>query len=433
LAPQIYKMNTYAETLRELYSLQQFAIKMGLENISYLCQLLRNPQNSYPSIHVAGTNGKGSTSVMIQKILTAQGLSVGLYTSPHLVDFRERICVDNQNIDEKFINNFWGRMRSEVVKEKTTFFDITTAMAFKYFEHKRVDVSVVETGLGGRLDSTNILNPCAVVITPIAIDHIKQLGSKIEQIAHEKAAIIKKNSTLFCGKQEKVVENVLDQYQFLLNQSFKISESITLSKIRCNLTDSIFNFYDHLRNESKHNIRLNLAAGFQIDNAMLSYLTSRWYLEGLNLKFKFRELRNTFKKVQWLGRLQRMGTNPNIYFDVSHNYSGFKKTVEFIQQNFAKQSLHLLIGLLADKEYKAIVNLVSKNFTHFVITEPEHERSLPGTVLENEFLNYGINAIFIKDIDEAFEFSKENTPRDHTLLVAGSHFIIGRLLQLTHN
>jgi len=421
-------MNTYTKTLRELYSLQQFAIKMGLENITYLCQLLENPQNSYPSIHVAGTNGKGSTSALIQKILTAQGLKVGLYTSPHLVDFRERICVDNQKIDEKFINNFWGRMRNEVVEKQVTFFDITTAMAFKYFEHKRIDISVIETGLGGRLDSTNILNPCAVVITPIAIDHIKQLGSNIEQIAHEKAAIIKKDTTLFCGKQDKLVENVLTNYQFLLKQSFKLTQSITISNTKLNLTNSIFNFYDHLRNESRHKIRLNLAAEFQIENAMLSYLTSRWYLDSLNIKFRFRELRETFKKVQWSGRLQRMGTKPNIYFDVSHNYTGFKKTVEFIQKKFAKQSLHLLIGLLADKEYKAIVNLVSQIFTHFVVTEPEHERSLSGTVLKNEFLNRGINAIFIKDIDEAFEFSKENTPRDHTLLIIGSHFIIGHLL-----
>ena len=164
---------------------------MGLDNIRHLCDYLGNPQNSFPSIHIAGTNGKGSTAVMIQLILARHGMKAGLYTSPHLVDFNERIRIGDILIDDREIIRIWYLIRNQVVMQKATFFDATTAMAFRYFAEQSVDIGVIETGLGGRLDSTNILLPEAVVLTPIDRDHEKQLGRDYAGIAREKAAIIK--------------------------------------------------------------------------------------------------------------------------------------------------------------------------------------------------------------------------------------------------
>ena len=188
--------NKYKETITQLYDLQQFSVKQGLDNISDLVKFLNHPEKNFPVIHVAGTNGKGSTSVILQKILSAHGLRTGLYTSPHLIDFRERIRIDNEYIKHEYIVGYWTKIASKVLEIKATFFDTTTALAFNYFSDQDVDVAVIETGLGGRLDSTNIVDSVAAIITPIHRDHTKQLGTKLKGITAEKADIIKKDSKL---------------------------------------------------------------------------------------------------------------------------------------------------------------------------------------------------------------------------------------------
>ena len=184
---------SYSKTITELYNLQLFSVKQGLENIQQLSQFMNHPERSYPVLHVAGTNGKGSTSVMIQKILYAHGLCTGLYTSPHLIDFRERIRINDDFIDRNYIVEYWKNINPFVSRVKATFFDTTTALAFNYFRDHKVDVAVIETGLGGRLDSTNIVDWDAAIITPFHRDHTRQLGTKLRAITAEKADIIKKN------------------------------------------------------------------------------------------------------------------------------------------------------------------------------------------------------------------------------------------------
>lgn len=202
-------MDLYTQTTQQLFDLQKYAIKLGLENISYLCQVFGNPQLKFPIIHIAGTNGKGSTAFYISNILQTCGLKVGLYTSPHLVDFRERIRINNQLIEKDYIIQFWKEIKESVLRLKATFFDTTTLMALKYFADKEVDVAVIETGLGGRLDSTNIVKPDMVVITPIGYDHQKQLGKTLKLIAFEKAGIIKDKCIVFVSEQKRSVLNVI--------------------------------------------------------------------------------------------------------------------------------------------------------------------------------------------------------------------------------
>jgi len=184
-------MISYSQTVEQLFDLQKYAIKLGLENITLLSKNFGDPHLKYPTIHIAGTNGKGSTSFFISKILQTTGLKVGLFTSPHLVDFRERIRINDELIATEYVTSFWQEVKELVLKLEATFFDTTTLLAFKYFSDQNVDVAIIETGLGGRLDSTNILKPEIAVLTPIAYDHQKQLGKTIEKIAYEKAGIIK--------------------------------------------------------------------------------------------------------------------------------------------------------------------------------------------------------------------------------------------------
>jgi len=423
-------MACYSAILKEIYDLQRFSIKMGLENITNLCTMLHNPQNSYPTIHVAGTNGKGTTSILIQKILAAHGLKVGLYTSPHLVDFRERIRINDNLIERQFICHFWNKIEFHIKKLKATFFDTTTAMAFQYFKIKKVDVAVIETGLGGRLDSTNILQPVAVVLTPVAVDHVNQLGIDLKNITREKAAIIKRGATLFIGKQHHDVAAVLKTYFNKTNISFGLKKAIKVINVKTFSTFSTFKIIDCMRGLTISNIKLNLASKFQIDNSCLAYLVARWYLEHYGINFETEKFKAVLENIKWLGRLQKIEGSPNIVLDVSHNHAGFVNTIDFIKKHYEREKSHLLIGLLADKQYELIVKEIYDHFRSIVVTEPIHERKLSGTLLHNELSKYRINVKLIKEIDKAFEFCIKNIDGDHTLFIMGSHFLIGRLLEL---
>ncbi|MCK5852589.1 bifunctional folylpolyglutamate synthase/dihydrofolate synthase, partial [bacterium] len=204
-------MMDYQSAISEIYDLQKYAIKLGLDNIKFLMNSLNNPHNQYPVIHIAGTNGKGSTAFYIAGILQAMGMNTGLFTSPHLVDFRERIQVNGHKIEKSFIVDFWQREKKTILSREATFFDTTTALGLDYFKMKNVDVAVVETGLGGRLDSTNIVDSEIAVITPIDFDHQKQLGTTLKKIAYEKAGIIKKKSVVFSAiQQQSALEQISD-------------------------------------------------------------------------------------------------------------------------------------------------------------------------------------------------------------------------------
>ena len=423
-------MFIYRDTVQQLFELQKFSIKMGLSNITELCNFLESPQNKYPTIHVAGTNGKGSTCIVIKNILSAHGLKCGLYTSPHLVDFRERIRINDELIQKEFIIDFWKNISESVKKLNATFFDATTAMAFKYFEIQKVDVAIIETGLGGRLDSTNIISPEAVVITPIARDHIKQLGTKTKGIVTEKAAIIKNGSTFFCGRQSKEVLSVLQNYESKAAKSYYFQNELLINISKWEKLYSNFDFTDKLRKQIYYNCRLDLPGFYQVDNALLAYLVSRWYLEKKKIIFEEEKFRSALISVQWAGRLQLISQKPEIYFDVSHNLAGLKATLSFVKKFFDKKRCHLLIGLLEDKEYELIAKRISKYFSKIVVTEPVNQRALRGTILQKSFARMEIETKFIKDIKDAFEFSIKYLPADHILFVMGSHFLIGNLLKV---
>ena len=422
-------MKNIEKTLSDLFELQKFAIKLGLDNILKLCQYFDNPHLTYPTIHIAGTNGKGSTAIILQNILMQHGLKVGLFTSPHLVRFNERIRINNQFIGNQFIEDFWYNVKDFVLELKATFFDTTTCLAFEYFKENKVDVAIIEAGLGGRLDSTNIIDPVAAIITPIDFDHQKQLGTTLTQIASEKAGIIKNSCPVFLAKQKKEVNDFFETH-FKSDQITKLKDQIGNLRINSLLDKTIFEFQDKSRNRFFHNLELKLLGAHQAENACLAYLAGSYYLDNAKIGFNKKLFTKALSSVDWPGRIQKISTNPNIYLDVSHNASGFKSTLNFIKAKFKKTNLKLLIGLLEDKDYKEIVKDIKNVFSDIWITEPESHRKLPGEILVNEFSRYGISTVFFKDISKSFESLKKNLNSKDILFIMGSHYLTGQIISM---
>jgi dihydrofolate synthase/folylpolyglutamate synthase len=415
--------------LQELYDLQRFSIKMGLDNIRRLCNYLGNPQNSFPSIHIAGTNGKGSTAVMIQAILRRHGMKTGLYTSPHLVDFNERIRINDTLIDDQAIVRIWQVIRDQVVKQKATFFDATTAMAFQYFAEQSVDIGVIETGLGGRLDSTNILLPVAVVLTPIDRDHEKQLGSDYAGIAREKAAIIKDGVIVFSARQRPEAAQVLEKYRHQPEGFVLAPDQVSLSDFRNDGNGSNFWLLDRSRNVIFPSIQLSLTGIHQAANAALAYLTARWYLEHFGISFSESMFREAMASISWPGRLQMIAHSPEIIFDVSHNESGVEATLQYIEETYINKNRILLLGLLSDKNFSNIARRTGSVFNKIYVTEPISTRKMPAVSLQEVFRQQGIDVRAISSAEEAYTTVIGTLNKDDLLVVMGSHFLIGPLLQ----
>ena len=419
-------MNKIEHTLTELFDLQQFAIKLGLDNITKLSKYFDNPHLNYPTIHIAGTNGKGSTAIILQKILMLHGLKVGLFTSPHLVHFNERIRINDDLIPDEFIYDFWNKIKEFVLELKATFFDTTTCMAFEYFNQNNVDVAIFETGLGGRLDSTNIIDPEIALITPIDFDHNKQLGNTLSQIASEKAGIIKTNCSVFLAKQNPEV-NKYFQNQFNSKNIIQFENQIKNLKINAQMDKTPFEFQDKLKNKKFTNLHLKLLGNHQAENACLAYLSAAQYLQDIKIDFNEKLFRKALLNVEWHGRIQKISSDPDIYIDVSHNEAGIEETVNFIQSNFKKSNLKLLIGLLEDKNYKKIVDLLKDSFSQVWITEPANHRKLSGEILQNEFAQAGISSEIIKDISESYESLINQLESEDTLFIMGSHYLAGTI------
>jgi dihydrofolate synthase/folylpolyglutamate synthase len=389
---------------------------------------LGNPHLKYPVIHIAGTNGKGSTAFFLSQILSAMGLRTGLFTSPHLVDFRERVRVDNNLVDPEFIIEFWSRIRDEVYRKKATFFDVSTALALDYFKACEVDVSVIETGLGGRLDSTNIVTPELVIITPIHFDHEKQLGKNLTDIAKEKAGIFKENADVLCAPQKRQVIKTLKESLPNSSDLILADNHVSTHLLKTGLKGSVFRMRDRSNNEEFESIKLRQPGDFQVSNMALAYYAARYYLSRKKIRFTKQAFLNTVENVIWPGRLQLISEHPDIIIDVSHNYQGIKRTVSFLQKHHRGESIDLLIGILKDKNPTRIIKFLKGQFRNVTVTEPETHRRLSGEVLAQKFSQKQQEVVIIKDLHKSFEFSKSKLRTRDTLLIIGSHYLAGSYL-----
>lgn len=397
--------------LSELYSLRRDEIKLGLEHTIKLLDTCGNPQTHFKSIHIAGTNGKGSTGKMMASILQESRLNIGHYSSPHLIRFNERIQVNNQEIPNQYILDFMNQYGSDIIEIQATYFETITAMAFCYFRDKKIDVAIIETGLGGRLDSTNVIQPDLVVMTPISLDHREILGDTIRQIAEEKAGIIKEFVPIIISPQKKEAMDVLFSHCDEKKITPKVVDFDRLDSTEITKEGSQFKFKDQA-------FSISIVGDFQIENAVLAIEASRLFLPQL----KYSTIRDGLSRCSWPGRLQMVSKEKNIYYDVSHNAEGIEKTLKNIKSIF-KGDIYGIVALKDDKELELISVSISDHFKALYVTSDKNGLLMERNALAFELNTYGVNCESQPSIFDAVDRCINYLKSEDVLLIFGSHYI----------
>lgn len=427
----------YEETLDFLYTqLPVFqrdgssAYKANLNNTMALDELLHHPHKEFKTIHVAGTNGKGSVSHTLASILQKQGYKVGLYTSPHLKDFRERIRVNGEMASKEFVVDFVEEVMPFIETHKPSFFELTVGMAFQYFAKSMVDIAVIEVGLGGRLDSTNIITPVLSVITNIGLDHTALLGHTLEQIASEKGGIIKANIPVVIGRKQKETIPVFETLA-VNNESFLIyaSESYVAEQGMISRSQKqIFNFYRHGELKFKE-LECDLMGLYQKEN-IATVLTAVEMLNDLGIIINnnsiYSGISTVVETTKLQGRWQTIGNNPHIICDTGHNEDGIKQVVKQLN-NMAYKQLHFVIGMVNDKDITAVLKLLPKDATYY-FTKANIPRSLDEKLLQQEARKFCLAGETYPTIELAIKNAKKNAEVNDLIFIGGSTFVVAEAL-----
>lgn len=388
------------------------AYKADLNNTLLLMQYLGNPEKKLKVIHVAGTNGKGSTSHMISSILQEEGYRVGLYTSPHLIDYKERIKISGIEISEKYVVDFIKQHRSFFEMNHLSFFEMTVGLAFQYFVDNSVDYAVIETGLGGRLDSTNLVNPLVSVITNIGYDHMQLLGDTLPLIASEKAGIIKENVPVVIGEYQAEVFGVFENKASQLNSSLYRAFDLVSEDFECDLKGDY----------QKKNIKTAVTAIEVLRNIGLMVANESVVLG----------LKHVVKNTGLLGRYQIIQKQPKVIADTAHNAAGVELVVnQLLNEKYKK--LHVVVGMVNDKDVTAVLKLLPENAKYY-FTKPALERGLESELLAEKANLLGLTGDCFKDVSEAYKVALMNAQHDDLIYVGGSTFVVADLLgYLFHN
>jgi len=413
----------YKQSIEYVYSLESFGIKLGLDRIRFLLKKFGNPEKKMRIIHVAGTNGKGSVCAILGSVLK-QKYRVGVYTSPNLVDIRERITINGRMISK----NDFSRIMTKVKKINVpscfghpTFFETLTAVALKYFHEKKVDFAVVEVGLGGRLDATNIVKPLFSVITNVSMEHEDVLGNTLEKIAGEKAGIIKKNVPVVTSAKSKKVLAVIKR--ICREKGCKLinaNENAKIRKLSHNLDGQFFNL------QTKKNKYFNLRIPFLGKHQLVNAATALSVIELLG-GFSEMDVRNGFSKTKWPGRLEIINRNPLIVVDGAHNPDGMRKLKSAIVEYFNYDNLILILGILSDKDIKKIVKIISPISDKIIVTKPDTERAADPEIIRNEAEKY-INRVVVKEnVNHALNYAKSIAKKDDMILITGSLYTVGNV------
>ena len=404
----------YSETLNFLYSLNRKGIKLGLEHTLQLLQYLGNPHKQLKIIHVAGTNGKGSTCAHIESVLRYNGYKVGVYTSPHLIKFNERIKINGRLISNQEIISFMDSAINQVKKIKSTFFETTTAMAFNYFSQHKVDFAIIETGLGGRLDSTNVVNPFLTIITSISYDHTEILGETIEEIASEKAGIIKESCPLIISEQTKRVLDVIKTQ--VLNKSTLMIISDKPKNIKMDPSGTSFTY-------NKMNYKTSLIGEYQAENSALAITA----LNNINPKITYKSISQGFKNVFWLGRMQKV--SENIFYDVGHNYDGIKKTIKTLNKLYPNFTITGLFCIKKDKELEKISVLLNK-FKNLYVCQDKNSYLMSPKILSNKLDFLKINNKLVSSVEHGSKKIQKSINQNTIGLIFGSHYIASEVFKV---
>lgn len=407
------------QSLDKLFSLHNFGIKLGLDNIRAFLDHIGNPEKSLKAFHIAGSNGKGSTSAFIASILIEAGYKVGLYTSPHFVRFNERIIINGKYIEDEFVADFINKHNDYIDKHGLTFFEVTTAMAYEYFKKNKVDFAVIETGLGGRLDATNVLNPLACVITSISLEHTNILGDKISQIAYEKGEIIKPNCKAFIGKLSDEAETVIEKKCNEVKAKLFRLEDYLIEK-----NDIVELYTEEIELQDWE---IPLKGKYQRYNAALAVLTVTKTLDIDKPSIVYDGVKNVIKNTLIQGRYEYIRKQPFILLDSAHNPDGLKVFLnEFLNEKNKYSKTLLLFSALKDKDIDSMIKQIDNIFDEYYLTEINYERAEKLDDLRNRFDTFNIKAETVTDKRKFIsDFLKGD--KNNCLVVTGSMYLLGEI------
>jgi len=403
-----------------MYSLRRFGIKLGLSTISEILKGLGNPQDSIASIHVAGTNGKGSIASALATILHLSGYNVGLYTSPHLVKFNERIWINGLAISDKSVVAAYEAVkRVHHGTREPTFFEFATAMAFYEFGRQKVDWAVIETGMGGRLDATNIINPALSIITNISIEHKTYLGNNITQIVAEKGGIIKKNVPVVTGVKQKNAISVLKTLaQSQTAPFFRFGEAF---RVRRNQNQT-FNYYG-IENIWR-NMQTGLVGRHQVDNAAV-VLAACEVLNKSHTDLSLPTIRKGLLQNIWPGRLEIVSKSPFVILDGAHNFIAARNLARFLSEDLSNRNITLVIGILDDKPYTAMLQSLLPFCNRVILTAPRIDRALPPETLYAVAQQVVADTTIIPGVEKAVKHAIKTASPDDVICIAGSLYVVG--------
>jgi dihydrofolate synthase / folylpolyglutamate synthase len=404
------------------------AYKDNLDNIIRLCAYLGDPQTKFKSIHIAGTNGKGSVSHMLAAVLQQSGYKTGLHTSPHLKDFRERIRINGEMVSKEFVIDFTKKIKPIIEEIEPSFFEISVAMTFDWFAQQAVDIAIIETGLGGRLDSTNIISPELSVITNISLDHMNLLGDTVEQIATEKAGIIKKGIPSVVGEPDPATQPVFEKVAAakqsplsLATRRFRAIEW-TWEKHLLAVEVAEQNKTDH------HRYHLDLTGVYQVKN-LITVLECCYQLRLLGWKLQEDQIRKALEQVKKItglhGRWEIIQEHPLVVLDVGHNEAGIRQILEQIEVT-DHHALHIVLGMVKDKEINRVLALLPRTARYY-FTQAQIPRAIDATELMHLAGSFELKGHWYANVNHALNAAKQTAGKGDLIVVMGSIFLVGEV------
>jgi len=424
---------TYEKCVEYVLSIPMFATKLGTENLTQILELMQHPEKAYPVIHIAGTNGKGSTSLFLASMLQKAGFRVGVFTSPHLVNINERIRINDTIIsDDAFIETFMQTMEYvERAKEKDiahpSFFEFVFLMAAKYFADQKVDYVIFETGMGGRLDATNVVEPCLSIITSVGLDHMQFLGDTLDKIAYEKAGIIKHDTPIVFFDRKNAATEVIASFAqkmdaplyFVENEQYKIEK----------ITEKTIDFSFNSGYDRYSGLKIKKTALYQVENATLALRALELLFEQIDKDLDIDLVKAGLLSMTWPCRMQEVA--PHVYIDGAHNEEAIEAFCRTLETMFQKEQKILLFAVSKDKDYQRMIERLCKiSFEEIVVVRYEGDRAAELAAVEDTFRHFsGSKITTCQNIRDGYAYAKSHV-KDQFLFCVGSLYLAGDLLAL---